>query len=403
MRNMAYKYRLLPNEEQAQLINKTVGCARLMYNSLLMDYKQQLNSKVDKPRLKLTTFFNEQYTFLKEVDSLALMNARQNLKSAFDNFFKSRKGERKGRRVGFPKCHKKSKSKLSYTTNSLSGTIRINENKIKLPKLGWINFVKHRELQGLIKHATIEQTRDGKYYVSIIVELPDKVVTKRYTNRVVGLDMSFKEFVVDSDNTSNDMKPKYVRLYRSNERRLKRLQRRLSKRVKDSNNYNKARVKVAKLHCHITNCRMDFCHKMSRYYVDNYDVIVLEDINLQDMTKHGLRGHAKSINDMGFGMFRDFIKYKAEDSGAIVVKVDKWYPSSKTCNHCGYVNKQLSLSDRQWICPNCGAIIERDENAACNLRDCYLRNINTAGTAGIYACGDSVPTIVSNCDSKQYR
>lgn len=403
MANKAYKYKLLPNTGQAQLINKTVGCARLMYNSLLMDYKQQLNNKGNKPQIQLTTFFNKQFPFLKEVDSLALMNARQNLKRALDNFFKSRKGERKGKRMGFPKPHKKSKAKLSYTTNNQTGTIRISGTRIKLPKLGWVRFIEHRPLQGLIKHATIEQTRDGNYYISIITEFPDTNTPQRTTQRVVGLDMSLKEFVVDSDNTSNDTKPKYIRQYRSNEHRLKRLQRRLSKKVRGSNNRNKARIRVATLQRHIANCRMDFCHKLSRYYVDNYDVIVVEDINLQDMAKHGLRGHAKSINDMGFGMFRNYLVYKAEECGAQIVKADKWYPSSKTCNNCGYVNKGLTLSDRQWVCPECGEVNDRDYNAACNLRDYYLRNINTVGTTGINACGDSVNMAVSDYSSKQGR
>lgn len=384
----AFKYRLLPTKEQAVLINKTVGCARLVYNAMLFDYKEQLGNGM-KPKLKEVTYFKQTYGFLNEVDSLALANAKQHLQTAFKNYFDSKKGKRKGKKVKFPKKHKKSKCKLSYTTNNQNGTIRLENGKLKLPKLGFVEFVMHRELEGNITSCTVEQARDGKYYVSVSVDIPNETISHIHKRKsfnelkVVGIDMSMKEFSVDSDGGSDDTKAKYVRHYRENEKKLKRLNRQMSRKQKGSSNRDKARQKVAKLNRHIANCRLDYCHKLSRYYVDNYDVIVLEDINLQDMCRSLHLG--KSVNDLGFGMFRSFLSYKAEESDSVVMYVDKWFASSKTCHSCGSKNDLLELSDREWVCPTCGCIIDRDYNAALNIRDYFYhvvlaKNYNTAGT-----------------------
>ena len=397
----AYKYRLLPTKEQAVLINKTVGCARLVYNSMLIDYKEQLDNGL-KPKLKEVTYFKEIYDFLKEVDSLALANAKLHLQAAFKSFFDSKKGKRKGKKVRFPKKHKKSKSKLSYTTNNQNGTVRLENGKLKLPKLGFVDIILHRELEGNITSCTIEQTRDGKYYASIAVDIPNESVNYVHKHKcfndlkVVGIDMSMKEFSVDSYGNSNDMKSKYVRYYRENEEKLKKLQRQVSRKVKGSSNRNKARRKLAKLRRHIANCRLDYCHKLSRYYVDNYDVIVLEDINLQDMSRTLHLG--KSVTDLGFGMFRNFLEYKSEGTDSLIMYVDKWFASSKTCHCCGAKNDFLQLSDRAWVCPTCGCIIDRDYNAALNIRDYFYRivleeNYNTAGTAEIHALGEAAYTL----------
>lgn len=397
----AYKYRLLPTKEQAVLINKTVGCARLVYNSMLIDYKEQLENGL-KPKLKEVTYFKEIYDFLKEVDSLALANAKLHLQAAFNSFFDSKKGKRKGKKVRFPKKHKKSKSKLSYTTNNQNGTVRLENSKLKLPKLGFVDIILHRELEGNITSCTIEQTRDGKYYASIAVDIPNENVNYVHKHKcfndlkVVGIDMSMKEFSVDSDGNSNDMKSKYVRHYRENEKKLKKLQRQVSRKVKDSSNRNKATKKLAKFSRHVANCRLDYCHKLSRYYVDNYDVIVLEDINLQDMSRTLHLG--KSVTDLGFGMFRNFLEYKSEGTDSLIMYVDKWFASSKTCHCCGVKNDFLQLSDREWVCPSCGCIIDRDYNAALNIRDYFYRivleeNYNTAGTAEIHALGEATSTL----------
>ena len=395
----AFKYRLLPNEEQAVLINKTVGCARFVYNGLLEDYKAQLDQGI-KPVIKEATYLKQSNPFLCEVDSLALANAKMHLRDALKNFFDSRKGKRKGKKAGFPKKHKKSKCKWKYTTNNQGGTIRIDGRQIKLPKLGFVNFIMHRPLEGRITSCTIERTRDGKYYISVSVDMEDITTNAKIKDfkdiKVVGIDMSMKEFSVDSDNNAYEAKSKYVRLYRANERKLKRLQRRMSKKEKGSSNRWKAEQRFAKLERHVANCRLDFCHKLSKYYAENYDAIVLEDINLQDMSRTLKLG--KSVMDLGFGMFRNMLSYKCADRDSIVMYIDKWYASSKICHECGAKNELLQLSDREWVCPNCGAIISRDLNASLNIRDYFYKVVSeerycTAGTAGTYASGDAAATL----------
>lgn len=397
----AYKYRIYPNYEQEQLIRKTIGCARFTYNGLLENYKEQLNQyridSTNKPQLIEVTALKETNQFLCEVDSLALSNAKQHLKQALQNYFNSKKGKRKGKKVCFPKCHKKSKARLSYTTNNQGGNIRIENHSIKLPKLGFVKFDAHRELNGVIRSVTISQERNGDFYVSILTEYTPEINISKNKNiselRVVGLDMSYSEFAVSSDINENDMKPKYICQYRINERKRARLNRAFSRKMKGSKNRNKARIKLANLDRHIANSRMDFCHKLSRYYVNNYDVIMLEDINMQEQQRSLHNG--KSVCDLGFGMFKQYLNYKSEEKDCVVIYVDKWFPSSKTCNVCGYVNTELKLKDRTWTCPNCGTIHNRDYNAACNLRDYFYRllDINTAGTAEINACGDIANTL----------
>lgn len=403
----AYKYRLLPTEEQAVLINKTVGCARKVYNSLLEDYKEQLNRQ-EKPKLKEVSFLKESLEYLKEVDSLSLANAKQHLMAALKNFFDSKKNKRRGKKCAFPKKHKKSKSKLRYTTNNQHGTVRLEGNRLKLPKVGFVEIVLHRPLEGDITSCTVEQTRDGKYYVSISVEITDFTPIHKKKSfkdiKVVGIDMSLPSFSVDSTDSSDDTKSKYIKQYKVNERKRARLNRSFSRKVKGSSNREKARIKLVKLDRHIANCRMNFAHKMSRYYADNFDVIVLEDIDLQTMSKvKGAKGKkkmrlGKSVNDLGFGMFKSFLSYKCEETDSIILYADKWFASSKTCHECGSKNPLLQISDREWVCPNCGCVIDRDYNAALNLKDYFFKVVleeyyNTVGTTEIYASGDETSTL----------
>ena len=401
----AYKFRLLPNKEQASFIDKTIGCSRLVYNLLLGNYKEQLENK-EKPRLKNVTFFKNQgdYSYLKEADSLALSNARRNLENSLTNFYKSRKGLRKGKRMGFPKFHSKHRNKWRYTTNNQGDNIRIVENRIRLPKIGYIRIIQHREISGRITSCTIEKTRDNNYYISILSEIPDNFkkkedLSKKSTDelkkelRVVGIDMSLSSFSIDSSNT----KTKYTRLYRKNEKKRSKLQRRLSRTEKDSSGREKARIKLDRLDRHIANSRLDYCHKLSRYYAKNYDIIVLEDINLQGMSKGGYH-LGKSIYDMGFGMFRSFLSYKCMEEDSLIMYVPRYFPSSKMCHECGTINSLLELSDREWVCTECGSILDRDKNASLNLRDYFYNvlgniEIDTVGTTGINASGEETSTL----------
>ena len=395
----ACKYEIYPNKEQAELIFRTVGCARFVYNNLLDNYKQQLEDGV-KPKLIEVSELKKSNDFLNEVDSLALANAKQNLGTALSNFYKSRNGERKGKRVKFPKRHKKHKCKWRYTTNNQHGTVRIEGDALKLPKVGFVEIELHRPVEGEIKSCTVEATRDGRFFASIAVELPDTHAKRELPSynelKVVGIDMSLSQFAVDSDGIEDDTKPKYVRQYRSNEKRRSRLNRQMSRKQKGSSNRDKARKRLAKLDRHITNCRQDYAHKMSRHYADTYDVIVLEDIDLQAMSRTLHLG--KSVTDMGFGEFRRYLAYKCEERDVAILYADKWFASSKTCHECGCKNDNLTLSDRQWTCPHCGAELDRDVNAALNLREYFYgvvteENYNTAGTAGIYASGDGAPIL----------
>lgn len=416
----AYKYRLLPNKEHIQYLAQTFGCARLLYNQLLNWWINEyaLSKQNDKPmgKLPLVSHFKTQFTFLKNVDSLALMNARRNFEVAIGNFIKSKQGKRKGKKVGFPRFKKKGASRDSFTTNNVNDAIRVYGDKIKLPKVGYIPFIKHRPLpnNSRIVSVNVSKTPSEQYYISIVVELPDTNVVYKHTDNpnVVGLDMSLSHFIVDSDNTPDNTKTKYVKQYRKNERKLKRLQRILSRReliptgemvyskkynkdipkTERSKNREKARIKLAKLHQHVSNCRRDFSIKQAIHYARMYDVIVIEDINLQDMKRTLKLG--KSVNDLGFGIFKQWLQYKCDEYGALLVKADKWYPSSKLCNHCGNKNSLLLLSDRVWVCPECGSVIDRDYNAACNLKDYYYNmSNNTVGTTGINAYGDTTSTL----------
>lgn len=366
--NMGYKFQLKPNKEQMILINKTIGCARKVYNLLLNDkiefYKQ------NKSMLNRTPAYYKnipEYAYLKEVDSLALANAQINLGKAYTNFFK--------KKSGFPQFHKKGKND-SYTTNSVNNNIKINGNNISLPKIGNVKFIKHRELpvDGKIKNCTISKKAE-KYYISINVEYQTNLVMKEKNNLTledcIGFDYSSPNFYVDSNGNS----PEIMHFYRKAEPRIARLQRRLSKRKKGSNNYKKQQALLQKAHKKVSNKRDDCIQKLSKEYTDKYVILAFEDINLKNMSRTLKLG--KSTMDNGFGKFRTLCEQKSYKKGGYVVKIDKWYPSSKKCGCCGYINKELTLSDREWTCPNCGTHHYRDINAALNIREEGFRVFQT--------------------------
>lgn len=370
--NKAFKFKLQPNNKQKILIDKTIGCARLIYNLMLNDKinhyketKKMLNNTPSQYKQK------PEYEFLKEVDSLALANSQQNLNSAYLNFFRNPK-------TGFPKFKSKKRSKLRYTTNNQKGTIDIiyDENKpkfIKLPKLGNVKAIIHREIDKnifTIKSATIEYTTTNEYYISILVEYDYQIPNKKLDkNKSLGLDYSSPKFYVDSHGNS----PEKQRYYRENESKSAKEQKKLSHMTYGSNNYQKQKIKVAKVHKHISNCRLDFCHKLSNQLANTYDIVCVEDLNLQNIAQSLHLG--KSTNDNGFGLFRSLLQYKLENKGKVLVKVSKWFASSKIYNHCGSKNTELTLGDRTWICKECGLVIERDYNAARNILQEGLKQI----------------------------
>lgn len=371
-KNIAYKFRLMPNKTQANLIERTIGCARFIYNCMLADKIKHY--KDTKLSLKNTPAqYKKEYDFLREVDSLALANAQMNLEKAYINFF--RRVEQGKKEVGFPKFKSKKKCSWSYTTNNQKDSIRIENNKIKLPKIGFVKLIQHREISDdhIIKSVTITKTRTDKYYISILVEYETQVI-KKDIEKVIGLDFSMKELYVDSTGYSAN----YPRFFRQAQEKLAKEQRKFSHRKPGSKRYEKQRLKIAKIHEHITNQRKDFLHKESHKLSNAYDMVCVEDLNMQAMSQ--CLNFGKSVSDNGWGMFRTFLNYKLEDQGKQLFVIDKWFPSSKMCSVCGCINKGLTLADREWVC-DCGTTHSRDHNAAINICNFGIRTVGMTGIA----------------------
>lgn len=330
--------------------------------------------KDDKEALKgqkylLPADFKKEFEWLKEVDSLALANAQLNLQTAYKNFFRDKS-------IGFPKFKSKHHDRKSYTTNNQGSTIRLIDSKtIRLPKLKDVRIKIHRQLpQGArIKSATISKTPTGKYYLSVLVEYEADIEPIKPTpETVIGLDYSSKSLFVDSQANNAD----YPRFYRQAEEKLKKAQRKLSKRQKGSKNREKQRRKVAKLHEKVAHRRKDFLHKLSRQIANAYSAIVIEDLNMRGMAQSF--NLAKSTNDNGFGMLKTFLAYKLAEQGKQLVIIDKWFPSSKLCRFCDNENKELALADRVWTCSHCGEELDRDINAAINIKNEGCRMLDIA-------------------------
>ncbi len=373
--NKAFKYRIYPEPEQEVLIHKTFGCVRFVYNNMLANRKEIYEQfKDDKEALKrqkylLPADFKKEFEWLKEVDSLALANAQLHLQTAYKNFFRDKS-------VGFPTFKSKHHDKKSYTTNNQGGTIRLIDSKtIRLPKLKDMRIKLHRQLpkEAVIKSATISKTPTGKYYISVLVEYEADIKPVTPTSETVsGLDYSSKSLFVDSQANHAD----YPKFYRQAEEKLKKAQRKLSKRQKESKNREKQRLKVAKLHEKVANQRKDFLHKLSRQIANACTAVAIEDLNLRGMAQ--TLNLAKSTNDNGFGMLKTFLAYKLTEQGKQLVVIDKWFPSSKRCRFCQNENKELTLADRTWMCSHCGAELDRDINAAINIKNEACRMLGIA-------------------------
>jgi len=356
----AYRYRIYPNKRQEEFFAKTFGCVRLVWNLMLNEKLIAYNNKEKIPRITPTKYKSE-YPFLKEVDSYALCNVQLNLEKAFRNYFKNPK------HFGLPKFKKK-KNKQSYTTTNVRGIIKVDFEKglVYLPKIrDGIKINLHRKFEGKIKSATITKTKSGKYYISILVETENvKNKVKEPKNRVCGIDLGLKDFAIITNDTGiyKIEHPKYLR---KAEKRLKRLQRALSRKQKGSKNFEKARKRLAIQYEYVLNARNDFLHKLSKAIIDDNQVIVVEDLNVKGIQQNPYL--SKSISDSGFGTFVRYLEYKADWYGRQLIKVDRFYPSSKLCSVCGYKYNELKLSDRYWQCPICGTYHDRDINASINL------------------------------------
>lgn len=351
--NKAYKFRILPNQEQVTMFAKTFGCCRVIWNRLL-NYTNSYYKEHGKTKYTTPAKFKTELEWLKEVDSLALANEQLNLKKAFEAFFR--------KNAKFPRIKRKKDVRKSYTTNNQNGSIRIEGNTIKLPKVGYVKLIQHRQLKASekIKSCTISKAPSGKYYISILVEGVSQIEQVIPSiDKVLGLDYVMNGFYVDSSGE----KANYPRYYRNAEEKLHKLSSAVSRRKKGSNNRYKARLKLAKWHEKVSNMRNDFLHKLSNNLANMYDAIIVEDINLRDMSQ-ALR-FGKSIADNGFGLFRQYLNYKLLDRGKQLITLDKWFASSKTCSKCGTKNADLQLSDRIYQCinQNCNHEQERNLNA----------------------------------------
>lgn len=368
MANKAYKFEAYPNEKQSLQFNKTFGCARFIYNHLLND-RTTYYKETKKTLKKEVSEYKKEFPFLKEVDSLALANAKINLQKAFDNFFNPKL------KAKYPTFHKKGKND-SYTTNRVVNSkgnenISLTKNGIKLPKVGVVKIKQHRALgkEETIKSVTVSK-KAGRFFISILVEfIPQEIekVIPSKNSKAIGLDYSSPYFYVDSNGNS----PSNIHFFRESEKKLAKLQHNLSRKVKGSSNYKKELLKIQKLHLHLANQRRDFAFKEANRLTEMYDIICFEDLNLSNLKRTLKLG--KATSDNGFGMFRTIVKNKCEEKGKLFIKIDKFFPSSKKCRHCGNINKNLKLSDRIWTCPYCKNPIKRDLNAAINIKEEGLR------------------------------
>lgn len=370
MANKAIKYRLYPTKEQKVMFAKTFGCCRKVYNLMLADkiesYKNTKSFGMQTPAM-----YKTEYPYLKEVDSLALANAQLNLQTAFRNHF-DKKHKKKN---GFPKFKSAKKGRKSYTTNNQNGTITLYDKSIKLPKVGTVKAVIHKQpaADWILKSATISQGSDGKYYASVMFEYDTDInYVSKMSSNAIGLDYKSDGLYMDSNNHCADM-PKY---YRENHKKLAKEQRRLSRKTGSrkgepkSNNYIKQQMKVNKIYRHMANQRLDDLHKRSTEIANQYDIVCVESLNMRAMSNKKF-GNGKATLDNGYGLFLDMLKYKLDDRGKYLIKVDKWYPSSQLCSCCGN-RKKLKLNERVYKCA-CGLTIDRDYNAAMNILNEGLR------------------------------
>jgi len=354
MKHKAFKFRLAPNKGQKVLISKTLGCCRFLYNQMLEEKQLKYTNK-DKSKCKTEKQYKEEFSFLKEVDSISLQQTRIDLTTSYKNFFRKIKQKQKTS-LRFKSKHN---PKHSYRTMNISDSIRIKDNRIKLPKLGFVKLKKSRGVDGKVKSVTISKNILGNYYISILCEVEIQKLPK--LNKNIGIDLGIKKFCITSDN-DKEPNPKY---YRKLELKLKKTQRILSRRKKGSKNRFKQQKKLFKIHEKIRNQRLDFLHKLSTKLISENQVICLEDLSVKNMVKNHCL--AKSISDASWSKFVGFLKYKADWYGRELVQIDKFFPSSKMCSNCGNIKKDLTLKDREYCCSSCGIKIDRDYNAALNI------------------------------------
>ena len=407
------RLRIYPNKEQLILLNKTLGCCRFLYNKMLEEHiKVYAQLKDDKDTLysykyKTEKQYKLKYPFLKEVDAKALQTGNRHLFAAYQHFFE---GLKTGRAVGFPRFKSKKCYPQTYTTYNINNSIRIDHQrrKIRIPKVGWVNYRDNRLITDPIKHITISRTATHKYFVAVTVVCEVKIAPKKTvvnSEDVAGFDMSATHFLIGEHE-------QYVnpRFYREEKKRLKRRHRELSRKKKGSKNREKSRLKLGRTYEKINNRKRDWLHKTTYDLSERHDAVILEDLNIKGMQQFN-SGLSKSITlDFSWYQFRSYLDYKMDWKGKYFVLIDRFFPSSKLCSVCGQINNDLKLSDRVWTCKRCGTTHYRDRNAVVNIKRegirilqeeigimVYHHDTSTVGTTGSYASGEdvrpSIPTL----------
>ena len=366
----AIKIRLYPNKQQEQEINKLLGCYRFVYNHMLaIKQREYNNNKIDLSLKDLSKYFHgtlrkdEKYSWFKEQNTHVMKQSIRQMLTAYDRFFKLH--------TGFPKFKsKKDKQSALFSIKAISRRNKFEQRKITLTqsfkdikfRCSDLYFKRLQTYKDNIRSATISKTKSGNYFLSILIDVPqDEIVKFRQTGESVGIDLGVKDFVITSEGEVFENK----HFLKKQENKIERLQKQLSRKVKDSNNREKARIKLAKAHEHLANQRENYIHFVVNELLKYYDTIYMEDLNVSGMLKnHKL---AKSIQEVGFYKFKEILQDKALVNNKQVILINRFYPSSKTCSLCGCKNKDLKLSDRFWVCPECNTKHDRDINAAKNI------------------------------------
>ncbi len=366
----SYKFRIYPNKAQENLIQRTFGCVRFVYNHYLaqrMDIYKEIGKvptrfTQDKDLTELKR--QEETAWLREVDATALQSAIRDLDDAYQHFFRRVKN---GERSGFPRFKSKRKHRQSYKSKCVRSNIKVLDAAVQLPKLGKVKCRISKKVEGRILSATVSKNPSGKYFVSLCCT-DVEIAPIEKTGDVIGVDLGIHDFIVKSDGTGE---PNHKYLSKS-EKKLARLQRQLSRKQKGSNNRGKARTRMARLHEHVANQRKDMMHKVTTELVRSYDVICIENLAPKNMVRnHKL---AKAISDVSWGEFRRQLEYKANRYGKTVSVVGRFYPSSQLCSCCSAQwNGTKDLKVRRWMCPECGTVLDRDTNAAINILNEGLR------------------------------
>ena len=366
----AIKVRLYPNKQQEQVINKILGCYRFVYNHMLALKQQEYNdNKINLSLKDLSKYFHstlrkdEKYSWLKEQNTHVMTRPIRQMLAAYDRFFKLH--------TGFPKFKsKKDRQSALFPLEAISKRNTFETMHISLIKslknikfrCSGLYFKRLQTYKDSIRSATVSKTKSGNYFLSILIDIPqDEIVKFKQTGESVGIDLGVKDFVITSDGEIFENK----HFLKKQENKIKKLQKQLSRKVKSSNNREKARIKLAKTHERLVNQRENYIHSVVNELLKYYDTICMEDLNVSGMLKnHKL---AKAIQEVGFYRFKSVLLDKSVNNGKRVVFVDRFYPSSKTCSCCGYVYRKLTLKERDWQCPDCGKIHDRDLNAAMNI------------------------------------